>query len=73
MYFRSSGAEGLEFNLRELTEPAEVKDDKKKPAKLKRQFDSRFGVGDTVTVVASRTDSENKVKNHSSPPGLKLC
>jgi len=39
-----------------------VKDDKKKAVRLKRQFDSRFGVGDKVTVVAARTDSENKVK-----------
>jgi len=62
---RSSNAENLEFNLRELTESKEIQASKKKPAKTGRQFDGRFGVGDTVTVMASRTDAENKVSTFS--------
>jgi len=43
-----------------------MKASKKKSAKTEgRQFDGRFGVGDTVTLVASRTDSENKVSTLS--------
>jgi len=64
---RSSGAKDLVFNLRELTEPTEVKASMKKPSKAGCQFDSRFGVGDRVTVLTSKkTDSENKVSTLSS-------
>ena len=59
---RCSDAENLEFNLRELTEPTKVKTDNKSSSKAGRQFDSRLGVGDTVTVMTSRTtDVDNKV------------
>jgi len=59
----------LQFNLRELTEPMELTETKasrKMSVKAGCQFDSRFGVGDTVTVVTSKkNDTENEVSTCS--------
>lgn len=51
----------MEFNLRELTDQTETTANKKKAVTAEQQFANKFGVGDTVTVVVSRTDEENKV------------
>jgi len=62
IFCRSSDAEDLEFNIRELVESTEMKTDKKLSVKAGRQSDAGFGVGDTVTVVvAKKTDAENEV------------
>ena len=62
IYCRSSDAEDVEFNICELAESTEMKSAKKQSIKATRQSDGRFGVGDTVTVVASmKIDAENKV------------
>jgi len=60
IHCRSSGSVNLEFNLREITESTATKSSKKNG----RQFDSRFGIGDTVTVEArKKTTAENKVSS----------
>ena len=62
MYCRSSDSKELLFNLRELTEPTETKASRKMSVKAGCQFDSRFGIGDTVTVVTSKkNNTENQV------------
>ena len=62
IFRRSSDAEDLEFNIRELVESTEMKTDKKLSMKAGRRSDAGFGVGDTVTVMVSKkTDAENEV------------
>ena len=56
---RSSDADDLEFKLSELVE---MKSGRKQSVKAGQQCGGRFGVGDTVAVVANRkTSAENKV------------
>lgn len=51
----------MEFNLHELTEPTDTKTSTTISAKTGHEFGSGFGVGDTATVVTSRTNVQDKV------------
>ena len=62
IHCRSADAEDLEFNLCEVVESTGTKSSNKQSVKAGHQFDDKFGVGDTVTVVVNgKTDAENKV------------